>query len=63
MEDPTYLIIGAGSAIGSRVARTLAADGARLVLAGRDPSKLEALAESTGGRVVVADATRFEDVA
>ena len=63
MKDRTYLIIGAGSATGSCVARTLAAEGARLVLAGRDPSKLEPLAGSTGGRVVEADATRFEDVA
>lgn len=60
---PTYLIIGAGSAIGSCVARTLAADGARLVLAGRHPSTFESLAASIDGRIVEADATRFEDVA
>ena len=63
MKGSTYLIIGAGSATGSCVARTLAAEGARLVLAGRDPSKLEPLATAIGGRIVEADATRFEDVA
>ena len=60
---PTYLIIGAGSATGSCVARTLAADGARLVLAGRHRSTFESLAASIDGRIVEADATRFEDVA
>ena len=63
MKESTYLIIGAGSATGSCVARTLAAEGARLVLAGRDPSKLEPLATSIGGRILEADAARFEDVA
>ena len=63
MKESTYLIIGAGSAIGSCVARTLAAEGARLVLAGRDPSKIEPLATAIGGRIVEVDATRFEDVA
>ena len=42
---------------------SLLTKGARLVLAGRDPSKLEPLATSIGGRIVEADATRFEDVA
>lgn len=60
---PTYLIIGAGSATASCVARTLAGDGARLVLAGRHPSTFESLAASIDGRIVEADATRFEDVA
>ena len=63
MKESTYLIIGAGSATGSCVARTLAAEGAHLVLAGRDPSKLEPLATSIGGRILEADAARFEDVA
>ena len=58
----TYLIIAAGSAIGSSVARRLAADGATLVLAARDPSRVEALAAGVDGRVVQADATSFEDV-
>ncbi len=58
----TYLIIAAGSAIGSSVARRLAADGATLVLAARDPSRVEALAADLDAQVVQADATSFEDV-
>ena len=58
----TYLVIAAGSAIGSCVARRLAADGAALVLAARDPSRVAALAADLGGWVVQADATSFEDV-
>jgi len=59
---PTYLIIAAGSAIGASVARRLAANGATLVLAVRDPSRVEALAADLKGQVVQADATSFEDV-
>jgi 3-oxoacyl-[acyl-carrier protein] reductase len=51
-----------GSAIASCVARRLAADGAALVLAARDPSQVEALAADVGGWAVQADATSFEDV-
>ena len=58
----TYLVIAAGSAIGSSVARRLAADGASLVLAARNPSQIEALAAEVGGSVVEADATSFEDL-
>ena len=62
IKESTYLIIRAGSAIRSCVARTLAAEGVRLVLAGRDPSKLEPLATAIGGRIVEVDTTPFEDV-
>ncbi|MEO7135306.1 MAG: SDR family oxidoreductase [Vicinamibacterales bacterium] len=62
MTGRTYLVIGAGSAIGSCVARRLAADGQALVLAARDRSQIEALAGDVGGLVVQADATSFEDV-
>ena len=39
-----YVILGATGGIGSAIARSLAADGARLVLAGRSAEKLETLA-------------------
>lgn len=59
---PVHLILGAAGAIGSALARRLAATGARLVLAGRRPEPLAELAAATGGTAVVADATRAAEV-
>jgi NAD(P)-dependent dehydrogenase (short-subunit alcohol dehydrogenase family) len=62
---PLHLILGAGGGIGSALARRLAAGGARLVLAGRDQAKLDALAADLGDAAVHAasiDATRTEQV-
>ncbi len=47
-DDPVLLITGAGSGIGAATARA-AASGRRLVLAGRRPEPIEALAEELGG--------------
>jgi NADP-dependent 3-hydroxy acid dehydrogenase YdfG len=47
-DDPVLLITGAGSGIGAATARA-AAPGRRLVLAGRRPEPIEALAEELGG--------------
>mgnify|MGYP002619711171 CR=1 FL=1 len=58
----TYLVIGAGGGIGRALARQLAADGATLYLAGRNPEGLDAISEETGGTAVVCDATDFEAV-
>jgi NAD(P)-dependent dehydrogenase (short-subunit alcohol dehydrogenase family) len=43
-DTPAHLIVGAAGGIGSALCRTLAAAGARLVLAGRTADRLEALA-------------------
>jgi NAD(P)-dependent dehydrogenase (short-subunit alcohol dehydrogenase family) len=59
---PTYVIVAAGSALGTALARRLAATGAQLVLTARDTSTIDALAAEVGGRAVAADATRFADV-
>jgi len=48
LEDKTAVIYGGGGAIGSGVARVFAREGARLFLAGRTRSKLEAVAGALG---------------
>ncbi|HEY4253434.1 MAG TPA: SDR family NAD(P)-dependent oxidoreductase [Roseomonas sp.] len=45
------VVTGGGSGIGLEVARRLAAEGARLVINGRDPAKLAAAAAAIGGDV------------
>ncbi len=48
LEGKTAVIYGAGGAIGGGVARVFGREGARLFLAGRTRSKLEAVAQSLG---------------
>lgn len=59
---PSYLIVGATGGIGSCLARRLSRGGARLMLAGRDESKLRSLATELDARMTTLDATNFEDV-
>ena len=58
----SILILGAAGGIGGALARRLAASGAKLVLAGRDPVRLEAIAAETGGISYVLDATKPAEV-
>ena len=67
LEGKTAIVTGAGSGIGRAIARVLAAEGAKLVLAGRTRAALEATAmqmSSAGAsvHVVPTDVTREEDV-
>ena len=56
MSSPgTVLLTGASGGLGTTLAERLAAAGHDLVLTGRRETELRALAERTGGRVVVAD--------
>jgi len=56
------VVLGASGGIGSALARRLAADGARLMLAARDGEKLGELARDLDARSQVLDATRFDEV-
>ena len=57
MTDPrAYLLLGGSGAIGATVARTLAARGDRLLLAGRNEETLAAVAAETGAETAVVDA-------
>jgi NAD(P)-dependent dehydrogenase (short-subunit alcohol dehydrogenase family) len=51
------IVFGATGGIGSAVVRQLAGEGSRLVLAGRNREKLEALSRETSATVAVADVT------
>lgn len=57
-----YVILGAAGGIGSAIARTLAADGAHLLLAGRALERLEPLAAELGATAHVVDAADFAAV-
>lgn len=60
--NPVYVILGASGGIGSALARKLANQGARLVLAARPSERLTTLANQLDALAIPTDATRFEEV-
>jgi len=58
----TVLVTGANGGVGEALARALAAKGAKLVLTGRRPNALDALAAELGARPVAADLADPEQV-
>jgi short-subunit dehydrogenase len=58
----TVLVTGASGGIGVALAETFAGEGAQVVVSGRRETELNELADRIGGRVVVADLSRREDV-
>lgn len=57
------MVTGGGTGIGAAVASRYAAEGARVVVVGRRPGPLEAVARTTGVTPVVADAANSADAA
>jgi len=54
LDDERMLVVGATGALGGRLARALAAQGARVAVAGRDAGRLGAVADALGGAPAVA---------
>jgi len=54
--SPVIVIVGGAGGIGSAVARKLATRGCRLVIAGRNPERLESVAAETGAQAFPLDA-------
>lgn len=60
--DQVVFVIGAAGGIGTALCRRLAARRVKLVLAGRDANKLDALAEEVGGEIQPLDARDLDAV-
>lgn len=56
------VITGGGTGIGAAIAKRYAEEGAHVVIVGRRPAALDAVARLTGATAMVADAGRTEDV-
>ncbi|KUM43645.1 SDR family NAD(P)-dependent oxidoreductase [Pseudomonas sp. EpS/L25] len=55
LENKTALVTGSTAGIGLEIARRLVAEGADVVICGRDQAKLDAAAAASGARAVLAD--------
>ena len=62
LKDKIALVTGASSGIGAACARALAAEGARVIVTGRNKEALAALAEETKGKAIAADLTWDPDI-
>jgi len=56
------LVTGGGRGIGADVARELASAGMRVVVSARSADQVESVAEEIGGRAIVADVSRRDEV-
>ena len=63
LDGKAAVITGGGTGIGAAIARRFAAEGCRVMIAGRRREVLEKIAADIGGLAVVADVAREADVA
>lgn len=63
MSSRSALVTGGGRGIGANVARALAADGWSVTVTGRTRAQVEEVANEIGGRALVGDVARGDDVA
>ena len=59
---PAYVLFGAYGGIGSELTRRLTAKKSNVVIAGRNPEKLESLSNETGATIYPVDVTVEEQV-
>src|SRR5690625_7320846 len=57
----TVVLTGASDGIGAAAARQLSAQGHRVLIVGRSPSKTEAVARESGAEACVADCARRDE--
>jgi NAD(P)-dependent dehydrogenase (short-subunit alcohol dehydrogenase family) len=62
LQRQVALVTGGGRGIGRNIALELAAAGASVVVTGRTREDVEAVADETGGRALVGDVSKREDV-
>ena len=62
IEGSTALVTGATGGLGRAIARALSDAGSSIVVTGRQPAALDRIAAEVGGRAVVADLGRREDL-
>jgi 3-oxoacyl-[acyl-carrier protein] reductase len=62
LQGQVALVTGGGRGIGRNIALELAAAGASVVVTGRTREDVEAVADETGGRALVGDVSKREDV-
>ena len=63
LEAKVAVVTGGGTGIGAAIARVFAAEGCRVIVAGRRPQPIEAVAAEISGLAVAADVSREADVA
>ncbi len=63
LDGKVAVVSGGGSGIGEAVARLFAAEGCRVVVAGRRPAPIERVADDIAGLAITTDVGREDDVA